>query len=115
MDIVNSILYLIPDAKFSVWCCHVEKYRGAENPIKLGEVLIDWNPTNKKPCPSLQQLEELDQEQVAIAKETRRKSVRDAMAKKNFTIMSNYNAYLTRYPDTTLTAYLDMLESLTNK
>lgn len=111
IDIVNSILFLIHEAKFAMWDCPLEEYRGASDPIKLRSVLIDWNPTNTQPCPTLEQLEALNPADVAAFVEEKRKAARDAKAKTSISIMSNYNAYLLAHPGATLTAYLDLIES----
>jgi hypothetical protein len=112
MNILNSILYLIPDAKFSLWNCSIEEFQGEGIPIQRGNMIIAWNSTNSQPCPTLEQLEALDQNDVAASEEARRKVSRDAGVQNNLTIMSNYQTYLLSNPGVSLTAYLDLLENM---
>lgn len=115
IDIFNSILYLIPDAKFAVWNCTIDKYMGEVregNPIQLGDVLVDWNQSNITTCPTLQELQVISQVDVANAVEARRKLARDNAINNNLTILSNFQNYLLSHPGISLSQYLDSLESL---
>lgn len=55
--IIDKILYLNPEAKFSIWDCHENEYQGDQPPIKLGKYLVCWNPTNPKSCPTMEELD----------------------------------------------------------
>ena len=59
MELVNKILKLIPDAKFSVWSCEKKDYQGEGEPIELYGLLVSWNSTNEKPCPMEDQLDQV--------------------------------------------------------
>ena len=116
IDYLNSILYLHSDAKFSVWEIGPDlDLSHIENPVKLGNVYISWNPTNEYDCPSEESINSLDQKLVADWAKARyaalQKAYRDEESKKDLGLVAAYRA--AKKSDSTLTfsIYLDQLES----
>lgn len=115
MNILDTILYLNPDAKCAVWECPRDKYQGEGEPIEIDGCLIDWNPTNTQPCPTKEQLEACDQAIVAAymnnIREAQRKSGRDKAGKKDMALVQGYLNYKAIYTGKSFSDYLDYLEA----
>lgn len=59
MNTLDKILYLVPDAKCSVWECGLAEYQGEGVPVELDGCLVSWNPTNTVGCPSQKDLDKI--------------------------------------------------------
>jgi hypothetical protein len=115
MNILDTILYLNPDAKCGVWECPREQYQGESEPVEINGCLIDWNPTNTQPCPTQAELEACDPAAVAAymndIREAQRKSARDEQSKKDLALVQSYLGYKVNNPGVSFSEYLDFLES----
>lgn len=115
MNILDTILYLNPDAKCAVWNCSRAEYQGESEPVEIDGCLIDWQPSNSQPCPTKEQLEACDPAIVAAymndIREAQRKSGRDAAGKKDMALVQGYLNYKAIYTGKSFSDYLDYLES----
>ena len=118
MHILNTIRYLIPNANVTVWegCEKPEDYQGETTPIEINGCLIDWQPTNTQPCPTIEELEACDPvlvEQTAAAiSEAIRKEGRDRESKQNMALVQGYLGYKATHPSVSFSEYLDYLETV---
>lgn len=71
MDLINCILYLNPEAKFSVWDLTGD-YFGEANPVLLSNYRVDWSSINSNPCPSEIDISNCDSELVNQAAQDRK-------------------------------------------
>lgn len=110
MDIFNTIWYLVPDAKFSVWECSLADFQGEGTPIQLGDKLIAWNSTNSRACPTLEELEAVDPALVEQFKANKINEDREASARQDLTLMAVYNLQKQSNPSLTLLEFLDSLQ-----
>ena len=112
-QIHDTICYILPSAQFALWDVSPGTYMGEPNPIKLNsQYWVDWQPSNTSPCPTLDQINAVDQTQVEAMLETNRKANRDAAAANDLSMVAHYNTYLTNNANTSLTAFLDILEGV---
>lgn len=115
MNILDTILYLNPNAKCAVWECPRSEYHGESEPVEIDGCLIDWNPTNTQPCPTKEQLESCDPaivaSHIADIREAQRKSARDEESKKNLALVQSYLGYKANNPGVSFSEYLDVLEA----
>jgi hypothetical protein len=62
MDLHNAILYLQPNAKFSVWDTNnLKEYHGDNKPIPMFDRLINWHQLNDNKCPTEDEIKNIDQ------------------------------------------------------
>lgn len=115
MNILDTILYLNPNAKCAVWECQRAEYQGESEPLEINGYLIDWNPTNTQPCPTPAELEACDPAIVASytadMREAQRKSARDEESKKDLSLVQSYLGYKVNNPGVSFSEYLDFLEA----
>lgn len=112
LELVNTILYLMPDAKFAVWETNdLKHYHGEDSPIPMFNMLVDWNKANTSHCPTEEQIRNVDQSLVLNHHENLRKINRNNDAKNNLSLKANYLAYIKDSPNTTFSDYLDHLEN----
>lgn len=57
-ELIDKILFLIPNAKFSLREVGLPYY-GEEIPVVLNGYNVDWSRTNNNPCPSQEQIDEV--------------------------------------------------------
>jgi hypothetical protein len=113
MTLVNTILFLRPGAKFSVWETNdIKKYYGEDRPLSRFNMFVDWNKQNTVLCPSEEEIKNANPKNVVNYHEKLRKEERDNSAKNNIAIKSGYFSYLEKNPGSSFTDYMDKLESL---
>lgn len=112
LDLTDRILYLNPDAKFSVWDNDKSCYHGEDNPIELSGLLVSWNPANDKECPSQSDIDAIDIDKLNAFIEAKRKSQRNAIMSQQMGIISGYSVAKLANKDLTFSDYLDGLEEL---
>lgn len=109
MDLVYTILYLNPEAKFAVHNCTKEQYQGESNPIEINGCLVDWNPVNTQPCPTLEQLEACDPADVNQYRITRLKQQRDQSYQNDINAQLLFKVAQVSTPSITFSEFLDQV------
>jgi len=113
LDLVNIILYLNPEAKFSVWETNdIKHYHGEDNPLVRFNMFVDWNKTNIKDCPSEDEIKNVDMNLVHENEEKKRKEIRNEYYKNDLGMKKGYMDYKQEKPDATFSDYLDYIESI---
>lgn len=110
-ELLNRILFLIPDAKFSVWESTLDEYMGETTPIPMEKFLIDWNPLNAVPCPTYDAVLAVKKNEVDATVEAKRKQERNREKGKDLAIIAGYEAEKKGNPNLSFSDYLDFLES----
>lgn len=110
-ELLNRILFLIPDAKFSVWECEAKDFQGEGDPIIIDKFLIAWNSTNSSKCPSWDDIQNVDINSVNAMLEKNRKLIRNMQKMNDLTMVACYQMQKQSNPDLNFSDYLDSLEA----
>lgn len=110
IDLLNRILHLVPGAKVNIWDCPINKYQGESIPIAINGFLVDWQPSNNLPCPTPQDLQNLDPVVIKESATNRNKMWRDQTAKKDQNIIRQFSIAKMINPQISLTQFLDTTE-----
>ena len=110
-DVVDRILFLVPDAKCCVWD-KSGKYMGEDNPIDYGSFLVDWSAENLSPCPTFAALQAVNDNLLSNNLESKRKSDRNANMKNDLGIVAAFDNARKGNGNLKFSDYLDSLEAL---
>jgi hypothetical protein len=107
-ELLNTILYLVPDAKVCI------KELGADPDESCTEKNLSghkvcWNKTNEIKCPTQAQINNADQEAVAAVTEARTKDARDSHYQNDVSVKVGLQVARAVNPNITLREYLDNL------
>ena len=108
-NLLDKILFLVPEAKVSV--TNLDNAHQCCSPNDIGYIrdnlYILWNSTNTQSCPTQQDLDQLNIDDVKASSLSRRKDQRDIASATNSTIMAQYKTVRLIKPSLTLREYLD--------
>ncbi len=110
-EILNRLLFLVPNAKCAVWDCALPEYMGEVPPVPMERFLVCWNASNSVPCPTYEQVVAVRKNDVDANKEALRKASRDAEKGQDLAIIAGYESERKGNPNLDFSAYLDFLES----
>lgn len=108
LDLLNAILYIIPNAKFSVQDPNTDM-QFDEATYLINNWLVVWNSTNTASCPSESTINQVDLELAYQAAEERRKDVRDSLYSEDITVQVGLQIQQQKNSSLTLRQYLDSL------
>jgi len=109
--LINKIVFLVPDAMFSVWEKDLESYMGESEPVERDGYLVDWHASNSAGCPPQESLDELSLKKVEADVEKRRKKIRDGQCKDDLSIKAAYRIAKAADASLKFSEYLDQLEA----
>ena len=110
-DIMHQkIKVLFPNAVLSVRPYDNNEHL-VSNPIIIGDMLVDWVSINTMPCPSLDEINSISNEQILQMEESQRKSFRDDTQSQNLTMIAFYEIEKKTNPNLSFSDYLDSLEA----
>lgn len=111
IDLTNYILYLNPEAKFSIWdTTDISQYMGESAPISLDNKFIDWGVSNTSLCPSWEEIQACDPMLVESFTKAREKEIRNEHYKSDKIIVSNFKVAQMLNPELTWSDFLDTLD-----
>ena len=112
-EFLQKILIIDKDAKVSVRPFDISKEMD-ENSIKIGDFQVDWDSSNAKQPPTIEQINAISTAEVNTKLESDRKSYRDELTKYNLGFMASFMAERKNNPTLSLSEYLDELEYFIN-
>lgn len=112
INLINKILYLIPDAKVSVVKEKPKDNFLNETIHSRDGLYVIWNNTNTQEIPTQAELDSVDQVDANNAELARQKTARNSLYKKDLTVKAGYQIALKDNPNLTFSDYLDKLENL---
>lgn len=109
-ELVNRILFLVPDAKCAVWDCSLNEYMGEAEPIEMDGKLICWNGNNSVPCPSFEDIEKVNKSSLDEQVEQKRKDARNIQKAEELSLVASFDIEKKSRPQLSFGDYLDELE-----
>lgn len=110
-DLYNRLIFLVPDAMFSFWPDEGDN-KGNDNVIIVDGWMIAWNAENNLPCPSLVEIQNVDQQQLDTFIAAKAKEDRNNEKKKDLVLVGLYNNAKIANPTLTFSDFLDDLEAM---
>lgn len=110
-DLYNRLIFLVPDAMFSFWPDEGDN-KGNDNVIIVDGWMIAWKDENSLPCPSLQEIQNVDAQQLAVFIAAKAKEDRNNEKKKDLLLVALYNSEKAQNPNLTFSDFLDNLEQM---
>lgn len=115
-ELFHKILFLLPDAKFSIRTSVSESdYTVAqytkETIYPLNEYFVMWSPLNANAFPGQQAINAVTTAQLQSAQETERKRIRNTAAKSDLSLVANFKVAKQTNPHLKFGDYLDALET----
>lgn len=108
-ELLNKILYLVPDAKVCIKDKNADEDESASKEIIIGDFKVVWNCSNSSPCPTKTAINDVDQEVANAAAIERQKNERDELYANNANAIIGYNIAKSQNLDLTFSEYLDNL------
>lgn len=109
-ELVDRIVFLIPDAKFSIWDCELKDYMGEAPPIEMDGKLVCWNRNNSVPCPSFDDISKVDKTSLDNKLELDRKDLRNKLKADDLSLVASFEIEKKTRPTLVFGDYLDELE-----